>query len=270
MEPTAKLRGNGVKRDSTRSKRHGKVATANPGRSPTMLRIQLNNFRCFAETPQLEVLPITFLVGENSAGKTTFLAAVRLLLETFSRQPQNPFNHDPYYLGGFDQIAHYRGGVRGRAKSFSLEITIPASELPQSVSPSRRQATTTSHKLTFIKGSPQPELCEYEFKTPKASVVLNLEDQTKAKLNVLREGQHFLSYTPKRLPPAPLLRKDVSYLRYVFDELTFGSDVPVPLGEKRPWRADYWRLSKEGTRAQQKIVRHISRTRSSWQIASAE
>jgi hypothetical protein len=64
------------------------------------------------------VLPVTFLVGENSAGKTTFLAAVRLLLESFLRAGENPFNRDPYYLGGFEQIAHYRGGSPGEQDHF--------------------------------------------------------------------------------------------------------------------------------------------------------
>jgi predicted ATP-dependent endonuclease of OLD family len=63
-----------------------------------MFQVQLTSFRCFAKTAPLEVLPITFLVGENSAGKTTLLAAVRLLLQIFTRSPQNPFNSDPYYL----------------------------------------------------------------------------------------------------------------------------------------------------------------------------
>jgi predicted ATPase len=128
-----------------------------------MFKIQLTNFRCFAEPAPLELRPITFLVGENSAGKTTFLAATRMLLESFVRSPQNPFNKDPYYLGGFDQIAHYRGGMRGRAKSFALELMIPASENPETVPPGRRQTSATRQKLTFVKGSPQPELSEYEF-----------------------------------------------------------------------------------------------------------
>jgi hypothetical protein len=179
-----------------------------------MLKVQLTNFRCFYEQPKLEIRPITFLVGENSAGKTTFMAALRILMESFVRLPQNPFNRDPYFLGGFDQIAHYRGGVKGRAKSFCLEVTVPAGE-------GRRPSTTTSHKLTFTKGSsPQPELNEYEFVTPESRVVLNLA--SKASLKLFRGGEEILTYQPKRLPPPAALRKDLSYLRYLFDEMKFG------------------------------------------------
>jgi hypothetical protein len=197
-----------------------------------MFRIRLTDFRCFAETPApVEVLPVTFLVGENSAGKTTFLAAARLLLESFVRVPQNPFNRDPYHLGGFDQIAHYRGGARGRAKTFCLELMIPASdETAPPVPRARRQSTATRHKFTFVKGSPQPELIEYAFATPEVSVILNLAE--KPTLKLWRNGTETFQFTPKRLPPLPLLRRDLSYLRYIFDEISFGLDRD--LNEKYP------------------------------------
>jgi hypothetical protein len=42
-----------------------------------MYKINLTNFRCFAELPRpLEVLPITFLVGENSSGNSDNAAPV--------------------------------------------------------------------------------------------------------------------------------------------------------------------------------------------------
>jgi len=182
-----------------------------------MFRVQLTNFRCFAEATPLEVLPITFLVGENSAGKTSFMAAVRLLLESV-RSPQNPFNKDPYYLGGFDQIAHYRRGIRGRAKSFSLGITLPKDAA--SGRSSRRPSVETNHKFTFVKGAPQPELSEYEFKTPVGSITLNLEEQ--ATLKVWKDGREVFKFTPTtRSPPTALLRKDLTFLRYVFDEISY-------------------------------------------------
>lgn len=149
-------------------------------------------------------------------------------MESFLRSPQNPFNRDPYFLGGFDQIAHYRGGVKGRAKQFCLEITIPADQSVET--PSRRRPTIqTIHKMTFVKGSsPQPELSEYEFSTPHAALHLDLSEKVAARL-VIR-GEQVLSVTPQHLPPPSLMRKDLSYLRYVFDELSAryerGQDAP--------------------------------------------
>ncbi|MEY9754092.1 AAA family ATPase [Bradyrhizobium yuanmingense] len=189
-----------------------------------MFRIKLTDFRCFADAPPVEIKPITFLVGENSAGKTTFLAATRLLLESFIRSPLNPFNREPYHLGGFDQLAHYRGGVRGRAKRICIELLVPAS--PDAPAGSRRrQLAATKHKFTFVKGSPQPELAEYEFRADNKSVVLNLIDKVTIKL--LQNNAELYQFKPKRLPPAALIRRDLSYLRFVFDEISFGLEPEI-------------------------------------------
>jgi hypothetical protein len=215
-----------------------------------MFRIQLTDFRCFADAPPVEVLPVTFLVGENSAGKTTFLAAVRLLLESFIRSPQNPFNREPYYLGGFDQLAHYRGGVRGRAKRFSFELMIPAS--PEGATPvargARRQTAATRHKFTFVKGFPQPELTEYEFRAANSSVVLSLTD--KVTLKLFKDGTELFQFKPKRLPPAPLIRKDLSYLRFVFDEISFGLEPEIKAEQKElePLATEVFERFRESSR----------------------
>ena len=104
-----------------------------------MHKVKFTNFRCFADTPPIEIRPITFLVGENSAGKTSFLAGARYLMGCFARSPKNPFNSDPYYLGGFEQIAHYRGGRGGRAKGFSLSIDVAGDDPAVLAGGARRQ-----------------------------------------------------------------------------------------------------------------------------------
>jgi len=81
-----------------------------------MYRVQFTDFRAFGKGEKLEIKPITLLVGENSAGKTSFLAGLRYLLESLRRQAPNPFNRDPYFLGGFDQIAHFTGGEKGTSE----------------------------------------------------------------------------------------------------------------------------------------------------------
>ena len=41
--------------------------------------IRLRDFRCFREEQTARLAPLTLLVGENSTGKTSFLAAVRVV-----------------------------------------------------------------------------------------------------------------------------------------------------------------------------------------------
>lgn len=85
----------------------------------------LKNFRCFQNVEPVDIRPLTLLVGENSTGKTSFLAALRFATELFQRGTQASFNKDPYSLGSFKEIAHYRGGRAGRADDFSFYLSIP-------------------------------------------------------------------------------------------------------------------------------------------------
>src|SRR5438105_7881207 len=80
----------------------------------------LENFRCFGERQEIPLAPLTVLVGENSSGKSAFLAATRLAWDLGNGRRFLDFNEDPFNLGAYDQIATYRGGRAGRAKSFSI------------------------------------------------------------------------------------------------------------------------------------------------------
>ncbi len=63
----------------------------------------IEEVRCFAERQTFEIRPLTFLVGENSTGKTTALACFHTLAEFFSSGDSN-FNLDPYSMGIFGNI----------------------------------------------------------------------------------------------------------------------------------------------------------------------
>ena len=106
-----------------------------------MHSITIENFRCFGERQTARLAPLTLLVGENSTGKTSFLALLRAL-DDFAHNAIPDFKRPPYDLGSFDEIAHYRGGRGGRAETFSVEIA----DLPAGIS---RQSTW---KLTIRFG----------------------------------------------------------------------------------------------------------------------
>ena len=84
-----------------------------------MNKITLENFRCFREKQAVRLAPLTLLVGENSTGKTSFLALIRALWDAAFEYVIPDFKEAPYDLGSFDEIAHYRGGRAGRAPEFS-------------------------------------------------------------------------------------------------------------------------------------------------------
>ncbi len=85
----------------------------------TMDKVRLKDFRCFHEEQTARLAPLTLLVGENSTGKTSFMAMIRALWNFAFEYHTPDFKDDPYDLGSFDEIAHFRGGRGGRATSFS-------------------------------------------------------------------------------------------------------------------------------------------------------
>ena len=83
-----------------------------------MDQITVKNFRCFREKQTVRLAPLTLLVGENSTGKTSFLALIRALWDVAYPQMTPDFKEEPYDLGSFDEIAHHRGARGGRADTF--------------------------------------------------------------------------------------------------------------------------------------------------------
>lgn len=84
-----------------------------------MDQVTVENYRCFHHEQTALMAPITLLVGDNSTGKTSFMAMIQLLRDhVFLFEPPD-FKKDPYDLGSFDEIAHNRGRG-GRADTFKL------------------------------------------------------------------------------------------------------------------------------------------------------
>ncbi len=71
-----------------------------------MDKIFLENFRCFGGRQEARLAPLTLLVGENSTGKTSFMAMVRALYDVAFKGRIPNFKQPPYDLGSFDDIAH--------------------------------------------------------------------------------------------------------------------------------------------------------------------
>ena len=79
----------------------------------------MEEVRCFAERQTLEIRPLTFLVGENSTGKTTALACFQVLANYLQGKGVD-FNSHPYTMGTFRDIVR---GSKKREKNFQLGFT---------------------------------------------------------------------------------------------------------------------------------------------------
>ena len=79
----------------------------------------MEEVRCFAERQEFNIRPLTFLVGENSTGKTTSLACFQVLADYLRGEPID-FNSDPYLMGIFKDIVR---NSRKKEKAFTLGFT---------------------------------------------------------------------------------------------------------------------------------------------------
>lgn len=86
-----------------------------------MKSISLKNFRCFSNTDEIEIKPITLLVGKNSSGKSSFLKFFPLLKQTLGKRHEGVFIwYDP---NGVD-FKNMGNTVRHGQKSMDFGITI--------------------------------------------------------------------------------------------------------------------------------------------------
>ena len=76
----------------------------------------MEDVRCFGERQTLEIRPLTFLVGENSTGKTTALGCFHVLAN-YLQNGEVDFNSHPYSMGIFKDIVR---NSRPKAKTFKL------------------------------------------------------------------------------------------------------------------------------------------------------
>ena len=87
--------------------------------------VTLKNFRCFRDVQKVRLAPLTLLMGENSAGKTSFMAMLRILMDTVHGRSPN-FKEEPYDLGTFEEIIHYQNGKKkkGQAECFEAGFAL--------------------------------------------------------------------------------------------------------------------------------------------------
>ena len=80
-------------------------------------KFTIEDVRCFEGINEIDIRPLTFLVGENSTGKSTILGCIQAFCDSTSFRPHRGsainFNSGPYQMGSFADIV--------RRSNFSIE-----------------------------------------------------------------------------------------------------------------------------------------------------
>ena len=181
----------------------------------------IENIRCFAGKRKAPIKPLTLLVGENSTGKTTFLASVRAAVSLQAgRLPD--FNEEPFRLGSYEQIANYRGGRAGRAQSFAIGQRF------QSFSPehhlrSRRLRSKTSKEVSsyhvearFVSHNAQPSIEEWFISS--AEYTLRLNNLKSGDLAFQAIAGDDIIYSDRISESFPFPERDIPFILYVVSQ----------------------------------------------------
>ena len=142
------------------------------GKPVSLIReLRASNFRCFRAQQRVPLAPVTLLVGENSTGKTSLLALVRVLWDMAIPNRVPDFKEPPYDLGSFDEIAHHRGGRGGRAEEFTAGFTVPK-EKPWLTDDEdiREESRARDYDATFQRHGPSAVPVEQTIRNERAKL----------------------------------------------------------------------------------------------------
>ena len=124
----------------------------------SITQFAMEEVRCFAERQQFELRPLTFLVGENSTGKTTALACFQVLSGCLTEGGVD-FNQPPYSMGIFKDIVRnsrkkekvFKLGFTSRYENEDVECIVEFVEKKGGIEPAVRSITMqfTDGKIVF-------------------------------------------------------------------------------------------------------------------------
>ena len=87
-----------------------------------MNSVTIENYRCFRGRQTARLAPLTLLVGENSSGKTAFMAMIRALRTAAFGNGIPDFREPPYDLGAFEEVVYGDSRQSERADFFSASF----------------------------------------------------------------------------------------------------------------------------------------------------
>lgn len=147
-------------------------------------QFSIEEVRCFAERQNFEIRPLTFLVGENSTGKTTALACFHVLADFFTHSWVD-FNRMPYKMGIFRDIVR---NSRKLEKTFKLGFNLRHDNV------SENEEFECVVEFVQKKEGFEPAIKSVTMKFTDGKIVFNAEDGAEKGIrltHVDKEKNHF-------------------------------------------------------------------------------
>lgn len=191
------------------------------------MEVRFKNFRCFKDTGPLKLKKITLLVGENSSGKTSFLAGLNHISGLLSDEDIN-LNSPPFELGSFGDIFH-ASRQKENERCFEYESKIG----------------DTLYKWVFEDDQGDPKVCLFSANSMRQKIALeiNLKERKVAfDLHVTAKQKDFLKQINFEIDPTD--KKDGETERFYIlniDELF----PPERFSSISNFRETIWRLERE-------------------------
>ncbi|MBZ5644556.1 MAG: AAA family ATPase [Acidobacteriia bacterium] len=147
------------------------------------MEIILKDVRSLCGSHRIPLKPLTLLVGENSTGKSTFLAMVAHVNQLGYPSTRPTFNIPPFDLGTYDSIATYKGGRYGRADSFSVGFSNEEKEGERTL------------VVTYASHRGQPQVKDVEVSSPFGQLSIQiLQESHTAHVNAKFQGGRTLEF----------------------------------------------------------------------------
>lgn len=89
--------------------------------TPRLSRLEVGNYRAFAEPAEIELAPLTFLVGRNNMGKSSLLRAPRFLSHALDPTAKQPFD---LHLDGLDYGDRLTDLCYAEGYTFTARLTV--------------------------------------------------------------------------------------------------------------------------------------------------
>ena len=120
-----------------------------------MDKLTIENFRCFRQRQTARLAPLTLLVGDNSTGKTSFMAMTRILWDIVYLNHRRPdFKKEPYDLGSFREIVNLAEDSDNQVQAFIAGFGIG----------------DWNCEAEFRQGSISTEVCKLSIANPQSSI----------------------------------------------------------------------------------------------------